>query len=254
MIGYNVQKIEELMNAIAKSYETIGDKITDGWPELIKVMETEWVGHDQLSYEAQLGSDVASLYDDCKETVTHMVNTIKTLADDWRNFQKNNTLIGESRFSVEVTGDAYKELEVPALSTFAVAEIVKPTEKTFSVDTKMGLTSGLESAGKIRTQFDSYIDGVYAAVKQLYTDMEAVTKDAFLGASLSAMVNDFLTKLGNALAKLATSHKSIYEALDTLVANYQKQEEGLSGSVRDSVANSDFSTLNENSLGKDKTA
>ena len=81
----------------------------------------------------------------------------------------------------------------------------------------------------IKTEFDAYIEEVYTSVKNLYTDLD--TGSAFLGTTLSASVKSYLEAMAEALAKLTTCHRSIYEALDQLINRYATHEEDESSSI-----------------------
>ena len=54
MIGYNVDKINELMTNIAKNYKELGQKMSEGWSGISSTMESEWIGPDEVSYETAL--------------------------------------------------------------------------------------------------------------------------------------------------------------------------------------------------------
>lgn len=233
MIGYNISKIEELMQDIATSYEKLGEKMADGWSTLSSTMEREWVGPDEVSYETTLAKDICTLYTNCQEAVTTMVNNIKILGDNWKNFQKSNLLEGAS---VDLSGAAFSsEITIPSIKTYEIASVVKPGNPTFDKSTNLGLTSGADSAGNIKIQFDSYIDGVYTSVKALYSNYETLTKEAFKGEQVSANLNSYLQAVGEGLARLTTCHKSIYERLDELAARYQEHENTEASSVSTST-------------------
>ena len=50
-IGYQPEKIQELMQDIANSYEKVGETISHGWPNIPKVMQNNWKGVDEQAYE-----------------------------------------------------------------------------------------------------------------------------------------------------------------------------------------------------------
>lgn len=233
MIGYNISKIEELMRDIASSYENLGQKMADGWSTLSATMEREWVGPDEVSYETTLANDICNLYISCQQAVTTMVNNIKIVGDNWKNFQKNNLLEGAS---VDLSGAAFSsEIDVPTIKNYEIASVVKAGNPTFGKDVNLGLTNGAQSGTTIKTQFDSYIDGVYTNVKALYSNYETLTKEAFKGESVSSNLNQYLQTVGEGLAKLTTCHKSIYDKLDELVARYQTHETDEATSVSSTI-------------------
>ena len=233
MIGYNISKIEELMQEIANSYSKLGEKMAGGWSTLSATMEREWVGPDEVSYEKTLATDICNLYTSCQEAVTTMVNNIKILGDNWKNFQKSNLLEGAT---VDLSGAAFSsEITIPPIKNYDIASIVKAGDPVFDKSSNLGLTSGSESGIYIKAQFDSYIDDVYTSVKALYSNYETLTNEAFKGNVVSANLNTYLQTVGEGLAKLTTCHKSIYEKLDELVARYQTHEMDEADSVSTST-------------------
>lgn len=223
MIGYNVEKINELAEMLINNYKTIGEKMAEGWPNLSATMEKEWVGPDEVSYEKELAANICKLYESCTTTVVQMVQNIDILGQNWVEFQKNNILTGGSA-STDASPASVQNIEpkAPSLQPYEIASHVKAGNPTFAVGTNMGLTNGTQSGANIKTVFDSYIDAVYTSVQGLYMNIDA--SQAFLGSELSAKVSEYLATVGEALAKLTTCHKSIYDALDQLIAAYATHE------------------------------
>lgn len=217
MIGYNVEQIKELANTLADNYKNIGEKMAEGWSSLSSKMESEWIGPDEVSYEAELAKNICLIYTNCKETVQGMLDNIKIIGDNWINFQKSNLLDGAS-----IQSGFNLSIELPALKTYDIETVVKAGNPSFENATNMGLKNGETSYSNIKTEFDSYIDGVYTSIKGLYENLD--TSKAFLGTELSAKVSSYLATIGTDLAKLATCHKSLYENLDKLMARYKTKE------------------------------
>lgn len=241
-LGYRIGKIEELATSIVKSYNTLGEKMADGWTNLSTTMEAEWVGPDELSYETQLATDICTLYANCLEAVNSLTLNVKTVADDWRNFQRNNVL--EGLVIENVVGDAFKELEIPEMTSYDIASVVKAGTPTFGADTLMGLTNGLSSAANIKKEFDSYVNNVYTNVKSLYDSFAELIGVAFEGGNTKTSLEGYLTQVYESIAKLSTCHKSIYEALDQLINKYQEMDEALSSKIdtaTETEAGADFS-------------
>lgn len=259
MIGYNVGKVDELVGAIKSSYKSIGEKMATGWPTLSQKLEEEWIGYDELHYETQLATDIVDLYGKCTDTVNVVMKNIKILLDNWKEFQKNNILTGDGvTADVAVSGSIYGEFTLPELETYDMSN-VKAGEPAFlqaeTLDVNMGLKNGLESATNIKGVFDTYIDDVYEGVKGLYTSISA--SSAFLSSTqeggLANQIELYLEEVGKGLAKLATCHKSIYDALDALIKKYGEEEDALKADVTSttSEASNEFAKVSEQSLGKE---
>lgn len=234
MIGYNVDKIEELAKNVAVSYKNMGECMAGGWPQLSRTMEAEWVGPDEVSYEQELAKNICSLYASCQQTVEQMLTNIRILGNNWKQFQLNNSLEGAS---VTAGGLFSKDLEIPNIASYSydIASLVKAGNPQFTESMNLGLTNGISSGANIKSQFDEYIDGVYDRVKKLYTGLD--TSSAFLGAELSSKLTKYLDSMAESLAKLTTCHKSIYEALDQLTKRYSTHESEEANTVASAETN-----------------
>ena len=233
MIGYNKEQIETLIQDINRSYTSIGNCMAEGWPNLSATMEAEWVGPDEVSYETELAKNICELYVKCDEVVVGMMTNISKLGENWINFQKNNIMTDADAVTNFFDGISIATSDV----VVDLPSTVKAGSPTFSASTNMGLTNGTESGTKIKTVFDAYIDSVYDKVKELYNAFDS--SKAFLGSELNSKVNEYLAQMGEALAKLTSCHKSIYDALDQLIARYATHESeeatNVSGAAGDGI-------------------
>ena len=217
MIGYNVEKINELMNSLLGSYLDLAETISSGWPALSAKMEAEWIGPDEVDYETTLAKGIVSIYNACHKNVSDMIQNIFTLGMNWKSFQATNKMV-EGEGAVVPVG----ELTKPDVPSVDISLLVKPGNPVFTASTNMGLANGAESGTAIKQQFDAYIDEVYKGVKGLYEALDS--SKAFLGTELNSAVNTYLQSMGEAMAKLTTCHRTIYEALDKLIAGYTTHE------------------------------
>lgn len=224
MIGYNVSKINELMTTLANNYKSMGEKMAEGWPALSTTLEKEWIGPDEVSYETELAKNICNLYANCTDVINQLINSIKVLGENWQNFQTGNVLTQAADVASNAVGGSLAALEIPTLTAYDIASVVKAGNPVFDASTNMGLANGTSSGSTIKTQFNTYIDAVYSNVQALYTNLDNAVSSAFLGAELNSKLNQFLQKIGTSLAQLTTCHKSIYDALDTLIANYSTHE------------------------------
>ncbi len=216
MIGYNVEKINELMNTLAANYKALAQTISSGWPALSAKMEAEWIGPDEVSYETTLAKGIVSIYNACQKNVSDMIDNMFTLGMNWKRFQATNKMVDEG--AVVPAG----ELTKPEIVAEDLSLIVKAGNPVFTASTNMGLANGAESGTAIKQQFDAYIDEVYSGVKSLYESLDS--SKAFLGTELNSAVNTYLQNMGEAMAKLTTCHRPVYEALDKLIAGYTTHE------------------------------
>ena len=232
--GYNIQEIENLANAVKASYSSLGKIMAEPWPTLQNTMQAEWVGPDEQSYEKKLSDDIVLLYNVCSESITTLMRNIIAMGEAWKEFQKRNVIDGAPTYN------AVGQLE--AGMTLTPYDIVKDGRVTvkapqYNRETNYGLTNGQGSYNVINNALEAYISGVKAGVDTLYRSLDS--SKAFLGGGQAAAVNEYMVRIGQAVANLSTSHNQIKEALATLLANYNTQaQENISA-----ASNADASTV-----------
>lgn len=235
MIGYNIGKINELLQTLANNYNTLGQKMEEGWPNVANTMSTNWVGPDEDSSEQILADNIVDLYLQSKSVITGVIKNISQLGEDWKIFQQKNVMEGAAVDVINVS------IEVPTLTTYPINATVKATKGTYSSTTNFGLQSA-DAASKIDNALQTYIDDVYANVKAMYENLDA--SKAFIGGSQSQAVSGYVNKLGESIAKLVTCHKSIKDNLQKQATAYQNTESQLQAAV--GAANVDLNYNGEN--------
>ena len=215
MIGYNVDKINELMTNIAKNYKELGQKMSEGWSGISSTMESEWIGPDEVSYETALADNICKLYLSCKETAQGMVTNVKELGRSWKQFQEQNIMEGA------VSNKLSFEPDNVNLEDFDIAGTVKPGSPNFTTGMNMGLKQ--QNSGQvIDNKITEYVDAVYTNVKSMYETLDS--SQAFLGSEQNSKINDYLHNMGAAIARLTTCHKDIKERLIELTNKYYEAQ------------------------------
>lgn len=216
--GYNIQEIENLANAVKASYSRLGEVMAEPWPSLQTTMQAEWVGPDEQSYEKKLADDIAFLYNECSASITTLMRNIVTMGEAWKEFQSRNIISGADTFR------AAGQLEAAmTLTPYDIVRdggvVLKPAN--YDRYTNYGLTNGQGSYNTINNALEAYISGVKAGVDTLYRSLDS--SKAFLGGGQAAAINEYMVRIGQAVANLSTSHNQVKEALATLLASYNAQ-------------------------------
>lgn len=215
MIGYNVDKINELMKTISKNYKDLGSKMSEGWSGIRSTMESEWIGPDEVSYETALADNICKLYLSCKETAQGMVTNVRELGRSWKQFQEQNIMEGATSIKLSTEPDNV------TLEDFDIAGTVKPGSPNFTSGMNMGLKE--QNSGQvIDNKITEYVDAVYTNVKSMYEALDS--SQAFLGAEQNTKINDYLHNMGAAIARLTTCHKDIKARLIELTNKYNEAQ------------------------------
>lgn len=246
MIGYNVEKINELLKSVANSYNSIGEAMATGWSTVRTTLQSEWVGPDEISFQNGLAKRVQELYVDCKDAVDDTITNIKKIGESWRDFQEGNVLskgtlgIGGS----SISKDAIADMVIPALKEYPVSKTVKSDEtKTFSASTNLGLTNGTQSGTNIQKAVKTYVENIHTKVKTLYEGLDS--SSAFLGNKQSKNIDAYLSKVGAGLGKLTSCMQDLYDALANLASkNYGDSETTVGTTASKAEVNFDYESNN----------
>lgn len=206
--GYNPNEINTLMEEVAKTYNKLGEYMSEGWPQVSSVMQTNWKGVDEQDYEAKLAKRMNTLYNNTTSLIQATLETISELGVSWRDFQNKNRMQGGDGDSQ--VANATFEFVMPALQNYDMASIVKLNENSFQGE-NLGLQSG--GGATIKSSIDNYTEAIKSNVSAIYTSIDS--NKAFLG-SQGQKVNDFIIAVGDAVKDLSTDIEDIYQALDTL--------------------------------------
>ena len=220
-LGYNVRKINELISNIGNNCKEIKNKMQSGWPEVQNVLQTEWVGSDEQSFEQKLAARVVELWQSIQKNCNIFMQNLQSTGDSWVKFQASNLLEGAT--AMEGAGAIkYEPIESgdPDVSLKQV---------TFSEETDLGLQSGISSAEKIATSLKDYITNVYNNTKNLFDEMDAST--AFIGADQAGAVKKYITEIGHSFALVTTCYKDLGNAMKELISAYEKQSQAVQTAV-----------------------
>ncbi len=229
IIGYNPNEVNALMDEVAKTYNKLGEYMSEGWPQVSTTMQTNWKGVDEQDYEAKLANRMNKLYTNTTNLIQATLETISSLGESWRDFQNNNRMQGGEGDSQ--VANATFEFVIPAIQTYDMASIVKLNENSFQGE-NLGLQSG--GGSTIKSAIDGYTSAIKANVTAIYTSIDS--NKAFIGGQ-GQKINEFVVAVGDAVKQLSTDIADIYQALDTLTdAGYSQADTDASSSI-DSAKN-----------------
>ena len=187
--GFNVQGVDEVLNNLKKSYDTLGEKMATPWPALQQAMQDNWVGPDEQSYEERFAKDVCNLYVACKEVIQTLINNITKLGQSWEEFQKNNIIDGAERHARNgIIASAI------TLDDKSITDVVKLKENHGSFSENRGLVNGDSSYYMINNAIDEYVTGVKTEVNSLYQGI--VSGKGFLGGGQAQEIDAYITRIG----------------------------------------------------------
>lgn len=224
MIGYNVDEINNLVKNLNASYQKLGETMATGWDVVSTTLGTEWVGADELSFETELAKRMVILYYSCKESVMGMIENIRSLGVAWQDFQNKNMMSGVTAPTV-----VFFDIDAVNLPDYQIENVVKPAERTFTAGMQMGVTNGEQSATNINSKVTEYVNTIGETVKAMYDSTSSAT--AFLGASQSDAINEYLKKMATSFSQVVTQVSDMQQTLTTLVKNYNDQMAAFAQSV-----------------------
>ena len=216
MIGYNADEINNLVQTLNSSYQKLGETMATGWDVVSTTLGTEWIGPDELSFETELATRMVTLYNSCKESVAGMIENIRKVGEAWQAFQNANMVSG----AAAATTVAF-DINAVNLGDYQIETVVKPAERTFTSSMQMGVTNGEQSATNINTKVTEYVNTIGETVKTMYDSTSSAT--AFLGASQSDAINEYLKKMATSFSQIVTQVSDLQTTLTTLVKNYNDQ-------------------------------
>lgn len=224
MIGYNIEEINTLMKTLADSYKTLGETMATGWDTVSSTLGTEWIGPDEVSFETELATRMQTLYYSCRESVIGMIGNIREVGLKWQEFQNSNLLQGVTA----VMTSAYELIVVNPVD-YQIEQYVKPAERTFSANTRMGVANGDQSADTINKAVVDYVNAIGESVKSMYEGTSSSA--AFIGEGQSSVIDEYLTKMATAFSKVVTQVQDMQTALVSLVKKYNEQMQSFAKDV-----------------------
>ena len=209
-VGYNIGKAQQLTEDISSAYQELSTTISQKWDEVVTVLQNNWVGEDEQSFEATFAKKINTLYSNANTLTKSAIDAIEGLTQSWHTFQKTNVLEGGE--TVSSGSFSFTRAVIPENS-----ELVALKQVDLSENTDRGLATE-SSAGNIKTSVEGYVQEVKSKAETLFDSI--VTDSAFFGEQASS-IKDFIKKTGDAVAEVSVAVKDLHEALDKVAGqNY----------------------------------
>lgn len=215
-IGYRPEEVDTLMNQIATSFKSVGEKMSAPWPNIVKTMQDNWHGVDEQNYEEILAKRVCDLYTATQEMVTKALDNIYGLGQSWVEFQNKNVQGSTSGFTSTAS------FTKPTIEAFDLSTVVKRQDNPFS-----GVDLGVMVGGDktIISAMDNYKNEVTKSVSSIFNAIQS--NKAFLGDQSKA-IDTYIQAVGNSIAAFATN---ITELEDKVSSVAQQQYSDSSNTV-----------------------
>lgn len=229
-IGYNIEKINNVMNGIRKAYLNANSYIVEEFPHLKSVFRTHWIGYDEYDFETNLVGRLNMLIGKGFELCETTLKTLRELALAWIRFQQNNVIedkgVATKNDYVNSAGEAVKNrgwhveninnmiesLEGPLFNTSQMESVSSGEQPAFSASTNFGLLeSGSPSA--ITAAMDNFVTNVKNNFKSLFEAIE--TDKAFYGVQANSL-KEMMEELAGLLGELTTALRDLENAMNKL--------------------------------------
>lgn len=204
-IGYNVHQANDLMDKIASAYKNLGIYTREQWNSVANVLQENWVGEDEQSFEKNLATRICTLYVNASSLTENCLNTIAGLAQSWYDFQQRNTLDGSM-----AEGKGRFKIDVPRVDKNE--QIIKPRIRTIGNSDDRGLKDN-SSKTAIQEAVVSFVGEIKKKTEGLFQEIDA--NQAFFGEQTSS-IKAYVEQVGRAIAEVTIAIKDMNDALDAL--------------------------------------
>lgn len=228
-IGYNIKKINEVMEGISTAYSDSTKKVKEMYDTWFQPsLRQHWIGPDEQNFEKKFVDRLNELLTNSETLAKNAIDTVYSLGEAWADFQDKNTIGGESTGQ----GAALKAQLVKA--TINYKEFIVFSGIEFNGTENLGLaTAG--SAAQLAAQLNAFVTNTKSAINTLFTAVDA--NSAFFGEQ-SGKIKGYIDKVGEVLATLTTAVKDFDEAMAQLT--------GTSYSTSDSSVTTEFAGADTN--------
>lgn len=235
-IGYRPEEVDTLMNQIATSFKSVGEKMATPWPSIVKTMQDNWHGVDEQNYEEILAKRVCDLYKATQEMVSQALDNIFKLGQSWVEFQNKNVQGSTSGF---ISTASFTN---PAIDAFAIETVVKRQDNSFNGQ-DLGVMVGGDAA--ITSAMDTYKEDVSKSVSSIFDAIKS--EKAFLGDQSSA-IDSYIQAVGKSVGAFATNINELEEKVHA-VAQSQYADSSSTVSQNMNTATSQ-ATTSDTTIGK----
>jgi len=214
-IGFNPEQIDELRMKLSADYNKLGENINNGWTDVNKTINENWIGPDAVSIEGELAKRICNIYLGTKEAVQAMIDNVKVLGETWLKFQNTNVIEG-----ADVAAQSY-EFSTITVEPYDMSYVKSQCPYQQANLPIRGLVNGHDSGNKILNSVTSYIDYTKEKIQSMFN--EASSQTAFLGGGQSEKIDGYITSLAGQLANLDQFKDNLITTLSSLIKAYNEQ-------------------------------
>lgn len=206
-IGYNIKKINEVMEGISTAYSESTKKVEEMYNQWFQPsLRQHWIGPDEQDFEKKFVDRLNELLTNSEILAKNAIDTMYSLGEAWCDFQDTNTIGGESTGQ----GAALKaQLVKPPVS---YKEFISFSAIEFNGSENLGLATP-SSAGQLKAQLEAFVTNTKSSIKQLFDAVDS--NNAFFGDQ-AVKVRNHVDKVGEVLGTLTTAVKDFDEAMASL--------------------------------------
>ena len=237
--GYNPEAVNKVMTEMANAYSMAVKKVRETFDESLKpVLRAQWIGPDEQDFEMNLIKRINTMFMSSQELTKNAIQTIRSLAISWADFQNKNKIDGSNSnivFNVE-------SLLIDIVPT--TPEPIVFQQRMFSANDNLGL-AGSDSRTVMGLSLGTFVAVSRREINNLF---ETITfNKAFFGDQLSSL-DKFKTSLSEALGTINTSVKDFNDAMDSLVdTNYSQSDATVTESMSSFASDLDASVAESTS-------
>lgn len=218
-VGYFITSGNNAMTTISNKFDEVYRAINNDFEQLRNDFRREWIGPDEIAFEAKLIDRIDLLKLRARNLVVGSIATIDSTLRGWIDFQDRNTIDGSSTGATYL----YKLIQVPIVNK---ATALNKIPKEFGAFDSLGLKSPM-SADVLKTSLTSYLNKVGERIKEIYEDVR--TSNGFFGENQIGAINIYLNAISEEIKNVQTSIPDLEQALSTLTTTaYRSHESSVS--------------------------
>ncbi|MBR6690245.1 MAG: hypothetical protein IKL65_02825 [Bacilli bacterium] len=216
-LGYKPVEIRNLLEQIDKAYENLGEAIMEGWPALSNFLGLEWVGSDEVDYEAELANKIRAIYKGYSEIANVSKKNIIQAYNRWVEMQNTNRISGGT---VGQATRVFHEILFAPVKMLNIDAVVKAPIRVFTESMDFGLMNGVNSANNINNSIYKYVNNVIDRINKLSNTLSSA--NGFFG-SQSQEITGYLRMTMNVYRKIQLHLEDLQIILKDLIRKYVQQ-------------------------------
>jgi hypothetical protein len=219
---FNLKAAQSLINQISDTYTTLRDEISNGWEDIVNVLQKNWVGVDEQNYERIFANRIVDLYNCSGKVILYTAETIEKIAKAYVEAQSANTFEGQTAIDVSSYSAGFFEAADTLISTVIPYisdpdyNIVAVRPRTFTEDMDLGLTSSM-AANEIKTEINNYVNRINKTGQSSFYECSKGVDSFVTNEEVKKYLKGFIESSAEATTEINTAVRVMYDAVDKLV-------------------------------------